>query len=158
MASRAWRASRQVQQSVWRSVRDPGSIVPRRFTSTPGDARSSLLPSFGLRTRAFSTEEKLPDAASQVVMLSDEEDEDDDLEEENLPPWRQLKPWRWQPPEEDLGWLKIFQLPKVQVDEAGRSYIIGFYATGICIFFTFVWWGNPGSAFVSSRTSDASAA
>ncbi|CAK9110965.1 unnamed protein product [Durusdinium trenchii] len=138
MASRAWRASRQVQQSVWRSVRDPGSIVPRRFTSTPGDARSSLLPSFGLRTRAFSTEEKLPDAASQVVMLSDEEDEDDDLEEENLPPWRQLKPWRWQPPEEDLGWLKIFQLPKVQVDEAGRSYIIGFYATGICIFFTFV--------------------
>eukprot|EP00913_Durusdinium_trenchii_P012392 g11633.t1 len=83
-------------------------------------------------------------------MLSDEEDEDDDLEEENLPPWRQLKPWRWQPPEEDLGWLKIFQLPKVQVDEAGRSYIIGFYATGICIFFTFVWWGNPGSAFTAA--------
>ncbi|CAJ1407985.1 unnamed protein product [Effrenium voratum] len=79
---------------------------------------------------------------SEVLDMEDDE-EDTDEEEENPPPWRQLKPWRWRPAEEDLGWLKMFQLPKVQEEETGRSYIVGIYTAGICLFFTAVWWGPP---------------
>lgn len=121
--------------------------------------RRMLQPCTSLRPRHSSTEasdSKLPSLnASQELEVSDDSDISD-LEEEQLPPWRQLKPWRWQPPEEDLGWLKMFQVPKVQVDEAGRSYIIGLYATGICVFFTFVWWGPPSARSIfSARSADA---
>mmetsp|Transcript_89668 Transcript_89668/g.159280 ORF Transcript_89668/g.159280 Transcript_89668/m.159280 type:complete len:134 (+) Transcript_89668:32-433(+) len=75
---------------------------------------------------------------------------DDDLmeveetEEHLLPPWRQLKPWRWEPEEDELGWLRFIQLPKVQ-EEKGllHSYITGAACTFIMIFFPFVWWGPP---------------
>mmetsp|Transcript_35829 Transcript_35829/g.63547 ORF Transcript_35829/g.63547 Transcript_35829/m.63547 type:complete len:108 (+) Transcript_35829:93-416(+) len=78
----------------------------------------------------------------QEELLEPDTDEEEE-EEEQLPPWRQLKPWRWEQPETDPGIFRIFQLPAVEQDEAGRSYIIGMFVAGVFIFFSFVWWGPP---------------
>eukprot|EP00929_Paragymnodinium_shiwhaense_P082094 TRINITY_DN43134_c0_g1_i4.p1 TRINITY_DN43134_c0_g1~~TRINITY_DN43134_c0_g1_i4.p1 ORF type:complete len:125 (-),score=20.58 TRINITY_DN43134_c0_g1_i4:111-485(-) len=68
-------------------------------------------------------------------------------EQAQLPPWRQKKPWRWYPEEEEQTWL--LSLPREQeAPETGRSTLLTVSVLAVGCYFTFYWWAPAaGSAY-----------
>eukprot|EP00927_Polykrikos_kofoidii_P078398 TRINITY_DN75226_c0_g1_i1.p1 TRINITY_DN75226_c0_g1~~TRINITY_DN75226_c0_g1_i1.p1 ORF type:complete len:142 (-),score=20.73 TRINITY_DN75226_c0_g1_i1:129-554(-) len=62
---------------------------------------------------------------------------------EDLPPWRQKKPSRWIPDEDDSD-SSFFSLPREQGEaETGRSWLLGVGGVAIIVYFMFFWWSPP---------------
>ncbi|CAE7246362.1 AKT2 [Symbiodinium sp. CCMP2592] len=103
---------------------------------------SMPLPSAARRFQATATSKAMKTVEEELLEYDEDEDEAEE-DESLLPPWRQLKPWRWEQANTEAGFMGMFNLPHVETDEAGRSYIIGIFAFGVVVFFCFVWWGPP---------------
>eukprot|EP00933_Yihiella_yeosuensis_P000298 TRINITY_DN100465_c0_g1_i1.p1 TRINITY_DN100465_c0_g1~~TRINITY_DN100465_c0_g1_i1.p1 ORF type:complete len:144 (+),score=29.07 TRINITY_DN100465_c0_g1_i1:34-465(+) len=126
------------------AVRRGGVHVARRWTSSAVATSETSVDVPKAAPRVSSTQVVYVNAWMQEL----DDDEEPPIAEEHLPPWRQLKPDRWESPEEDSF---LPQLPKVQVEETGRSGIVGFTSVGIVVFFSLYWWGRPSPEYLDRR-------